>query len=210
MIAGNKLIVADYTNHRVLIWNSLPATNGAPADYVIGQPNLTSCGVNTGGVGAGTLKYPGDVWTDGTKLMVADSGNNRLLIWNSFPTTSGAPADLVLGQTTMTGTAPDLGGAVSAAGVSSASTSWSNVSSNGLQIFYSDCDNNRILIWNTIPTTNGAPAEVVLGQPDFTSSGAASPPTANSLNYVGGVTIHGNQFFITDYNNSRVLIYNSN
>ena len=32
-----------------------------------------------------------------------------------------------------------------------------------------DTDNNRVLIWNSIPTTNGANADLVLGQDNFTT-----------------------------------------
>ena len=35
-------------------------------------------------------------------------------------------------------------------------------------IAVADTDNNRVLIWSTIPTSNGVPADVVVGQPDFT------------------------------------------
>src|SRR6266446_718513 len=33
-----------------------------------------------------------------------------------------------------------------------------------------DENNSRVLIWNQVPTTNGKAADLVLGQPDFTSS----------------------------------------
>jgi hypothetical protein len=33
-----------------------------------------------------------------------------------------------------------------------------------------DSDNHRILIWSSIPTVNGQAADLVYGQPDFTSN----------------------------------------
>ena len=32
-------------------------------------------------------------------------------------------------------------------------------------------DNNRVLIWRTIPTVNDAPADIVVGQVNFSDSG---------------------------------------
>ena len=32
-----------------------------------------------------------------------------------------------------------------------------------------DTQNNRVLIWNTIPTKNNQPADLVLGAPNFTT-----------------------------------------
>jgi len=207
MAAAGKLVVADYGNNRILIWNTIPSSNGVAADIVVGQPNMTTCTANTGGISASSLNSPGDVWTDGTKLIVADSSNNRVLVWNALPTSNNAPADIVIGQASFLASSPNQGGSPNAATIWSSSSAWSSVTSNGSQIFISDYDNNRVLIFNTIPTTNGAAADRVLGQPNFTSNSAANPPTASSLNGVGGVSIHGNQFFLTDYGNNRVLIY---
>ncbi len=47
----------------------------------------------------------------------------------------------------------------------------------GSKLFVADTQNNRVLIWNTIPTQNNQPADVVLGQPDFTTS-----PPINQVN----------------------------
>ncbi len=78
-----------------MIWNKIPTTNGANADVVVGQPDFTSNSAATTQTGMGE---PEGLWSDGTKLVVADFDNNRVLIWNSFPTSNGAPADVVVGQ----------------------------------------------------------------------------------------------------------------
>ncbi len=109
---NGKLIVADSNNNRVLIYNSIPTSNGATPDIVLGQSSLTSCYTNAGAgsdstnATAATLDYPSDVWSDGTRLIVADRDNNRVLIWNTFPTSDSQPADVVVGQSTMTGNIP--------------------------------------------------------------------------------------------------------
>lgn len=197
--AGGKVVVADGGNNRVLIWNTVPTTNGQPADLVIGQPNMTTCTTNTGGVSASSINYAGGAWTDGTRLVAIDRNNNRVLIWKTFPTVNGQPADLVLGQTSMLGTASGV----------SATTMWAPyegvyVSPAG-QLFVTDSSNNRVLVWNRFPTTNGQAADAVLGQPNFTSG--AIGLSATTLNYPVGVSTSGNHVLVNDDGNNRILVY---
>ena len=91
---GTRFYVADGPNARVLVWNSFPTSNGQAADYVLGQPTLTSGG--TGSL-ATQLGYAADVLVVGNSLFVADSGNSRIVIYSPAPTTSGTPAKSVLG-----------------------------------------------------------------------------------------------------------------
>jgi WD40 repeat protein len=56
------------------------------------------------------------------------------------------------------------------------------VSSDGVRLFVTDLGYNRVLIWNSIPTQNNQPADVVVGQPDFTSLS----PSAFTFNAVAG------------------------
>ena len=75
---GTRLYVADQLNSRILIWNSIPTTNPAPgASIVIGQQNMTS---NGAGTTATTMTGPSSVFSDGTKLYIADTQSNRVLI----------------------------------------------------------------------------------------------------------------------------------
>ena len=48
------------------------------------------------------MKGPSGLYSDGTRLFVADKLNNRVLIWNAWPTANGQAADVVLGQAAMT------------------------------------------------------------------------------------------------------------
>ena len=160
---GTRLFVADTYNHRVLIYNTIPTSNGASADVVIGQADMTSGSANRGGsAGANTLYYPSDVYSDGTRLFVADRKNNRVLIYNTIPTSNGASADVVIGQANMTSNTANRGGDVGA------NTLYypMGVYSNGTRLFVTDHYNHRVLIYNTIPTSNGASADVVIGQAD--------------------------------------------
>ena len=50
------------------------------------------------GLCASTLSFPRYALSDGKWLFIADSGNDRVLVYRSVPTANGAAADLVLGQ----------------------------------------------------------------------------------------------------------------
>ena len=78
-LAGGRLFVADTSNHRVLVWDEIPASDQARADAAIGQPDLFSNDANAGGRGYGTLYLPRFIYSDGERLFVADTGNDRLL-----------------------------------------------------------------------------------------------------------------------------------
>src|SRR5207253_4782903 len=45
-----------------------------------------------------------------------------------------------------------------------------SVTSDGTHLFVTDLGQNRVLIWNSIPTQNNQPADIAIGQPDLTSS----------------------------------------
>lgn len=197
-MGGGKLVVADTRNNRVMIWNTIPTTDGANADLVLGQTGFTNC-VASSVVSASTLSIPTAVWTDGTKLVVADGNNSRVLIWNTFPTSNNQPADVVLGQANF------FTSAVQPTSASSLNNPWDGVFSDGTQLFVSDSGNNRTLIWNSFPTRNGQAADVVLGQPNFVSSGVAT--TASGVLNTFGVYLYGKQLFVTDTGNNRILIY---
>ena len=94
-IASGKLVVVDQGYHRVLIYNSIPTTNNQAADLVLGQASFT---VTASSAGASGMYSPTGVWSNGTKVVVADGSNNRVLVWNTFPTSNGQAADVVIGQ----------------------------------------------------------------------------------------------------------------
>jgi len=86
---GTRLLVADRGNNRVLVWNQAPENNREP-DIVLGQPDFVS---NESGAALHQMNWPLSVATDGQRIVVADAYNDRLLIWNEFPSTSGVAAD---------------------------------------------------------------------------------------------------------------------
>lgn len=200
MLVGGKLIVADEQNYRILIWNTAPTSNGQPADLVLGQPDLTTC--SPSGLSATQFDTPQGVWSDGTRLLVADSDNHRVLLWNTFPTQNGQAPDVVLGQADFVtkDLAPSLSGMV-----------WPiSVTSNGTQIAVADCSANRVLVWNTFPGSNGVPADVVLGQADLSGTDANrgdGSASASGLSCPSAVTLFDDALLVGDATNNRYLVF---
>ena len=186
---GVHLVVADKDHNRLLIWNRIPTSNNTPADVVVGQKDFTSSGLPTNSVPtAASLRGPQGVWLQNGKLFVADTQNDRVLIFNHIPTQNGASADVVVGEANFTTlTQQD---ATQQPTVASATSLLNPVSvtSDGIRMFVTDLGNNRVLIWNSIPTTNQAPADVEIGQVDFTTTiandsftGSASQTSGDGL-----------------------------
>jgi len=208
IVVGTRLIVADRSNHRVLVWNEVPTAPG-PADLVVGQQDLEHCAPNDslgsgmpGGRSERSLRFPTDVWSDGERLLVVDQGNNRVLLWNHFPSANGAPADVVLGQEDFHAGA----GKATQSGMSGPGF----VASDGIRIYVADVRNNRVLGWRSFPTTSGAPADIVLGQEDFIHTGQnghAAAVSARTLDRPMGVALVGSSVIVTDTYNNRYLVF---
>lgn len=223
-----KVIVTDTANNRVLIWNEAPTRNGQPPDLVLGQLDAVHCSPNDNdGDGASeqdptarTLNRPAGVWSDGKRLVVVDRANSRVLIWSTFPTSSFAPADLVLGQGSFTiGAYNDDDQDGNTDFVPTARTMnmpSRGVASNGVQLAIADTDNNRVLVWNSFPTSSFQPADVVLGQDAFNRAtldddnqdgNPDGTPSARGMDGPAGVTFHRDSLIVTDLNNNRLLVF---
>jgi hypothetical protein len=203
---GTKFVVADTDNHRILIWNTLPTATNQAADVVLGQPNMTSSTENNGGRAATTLSFPYDVHTDGTKLYVTDTQNHRILIWNTIPTSNQTAANVVVGQ-------PDMN-AGSWNGFPTSTTlnlPWGNAAYCNGKVMQAECGTHRVLIWNSIPRNNGTPADVVLGQPNMYEGDPnyGGSITASTLTCANSVQCDGTRVLVADWDNNRVLIWNT-
>ena len=193
---GQRLAVADWGNNRVLLFNNIPTANGAAADVVVGQSDFESAAANTDKTG---MRGPNGVFLDGQQMFVADTFNHRVLIYNAVPTLSGVPADVVLGQA-------DFNSAEDQPASNTSLRDPTAVFSDGVRLIVTDLGHNRVLIYNQIPTSNNAPADVVVGQPDFTTDTAGTGPA--SLNFPRYALTDGTRLFIADTGNNRVLVFN--
>jgi hypothetical protein len=135
---------------------------------VLGQSDGRATGRNAGSTAnAASLHYPSGVWSDGRRLIVADAWNHRVLIWHTFPTRSGQPADTVLGQPDFHAVDPNVAGIGSPP--SARSLNWPyGLTSDGERLWIADTGNRRVLVYDTIPTDNYTPADAVIGKPSFT------------------------------------------
>lgn len=78
-----RLIVADTSNNRVLIWHDLKPGAGQPADAVLAQPDFDANGENRWvAVTDDSMCWPYGMSLAGDLLAIADSGNNRVMFWN--------------------------------------------------------------------------------------------------------------------------------
>ncbi len=149
-IAGRDdlLLVADAGDHRLLAWTPQPDADRS-ADRVVGQPDFTSAeewpyGPHT----ADRMRFPYAVALDASggreRLAVADTANNRILLWDGMPDGPVCRgADHVLAQ-------PDFG--------SNGENRWTSVQRNTLcwpyglslhgdTLAVADSGNNRVMIW---------------------------------------------------------------
>jgi hypothetical protein len=195
-------LVADSKANRVLIWTSPAAMNaGEPADLVLGQTSFTA---SSPGLGPGGLDGPRGGWTDGTTLIVADSGNARVLVWDVFPSVDGAPADRVLGQSDF-----DTKGAPFPPTAASTGTP-SDAFYDGERLYVADPGSNRVMIWDSMPLANGPPADVIVGQPGPSSgqpNAGGEGPNDIGLDSPTSVHVASGSLFITDMLNSRVVVH---
>ena len=199
---GTRFYVADYTDNRVLIWNSIPTSNLQPPNIVLGQPTMDSTVANTGGITAMSMKTPTAVMSYGTQLFVADTGNNRILIWNEIPTQADQPADLELGQPSFATNTANNGGETA----SSFDVPYS-VMTDGTVLVVADETNNRVLIWNTIPTANRTPANVEIGQASMAVKVAGT--TASGLSAPTSAWAASSKLYVSDKTNNRVLVFST-
>lgn len=162
---GTRLLLADRFNNRVLIWTTLPTSGADEPSIVLGQANFVT---NDPGTGLNQMNWPGAVSvTTAGQVVVADSYNDRILIWNTFPTRSGQPADVQL-------THADL------------AWPW-GVWTDGTRLAATSTSKSKILFWNTLPSS-GNPA------PSFSSTGGGRLGTPRTI------TTNGQWFGVGDHN----------
>ncbi len=223
-IQNGKLFVADTQNNRVLIFNSIPNSNGASADVVLGQkdfktfvePDISKATVPAQ---ANTILSPTSVTSDGQRLYVSDLGHNRILIWNSIPTQNQAAADVSVGQPDLvtsvnnnsaalcpaTGTL-DANGKATYPARCEATLSFPRFAlSDGTRLFIADGGNDRVLIYSTVPAASGAKANFVIGQPNVNAD--VSTADADSFATPSSLAWDGTNLFVTDTFNRRIVAY---
>ena len=207
------LYVADTANNRILGYNKIPTgiatntyaglTGTGQADFVLGQPDLktTSSGTGPSGSIPYGLFFPSKVSIAiinkvPTYLLVADSANNRVLIWGpgNLPTSATTAPSIVIGQPGLSTrdsnypprvTSGGAGSTPTASNLSNPTAAYIGGSGDAVYLVVVDKGNNRVLIWNSVSTlTSFAPADVELGQAAISSAGVAC--TSNDVTKPAG------------------------
>ncbi|MDP6958521.1 MAG: hypothetical protein QF645_06865, partial [Planctomycetota bacterium] len=175
---GTRLYLVDGNNNRVLIWNTLPDDSEDLPDIVLGQETFET---NDAGSGLNNMNWPMSLSAPSPEgpLLVADTYNNRILVWNKIPTESGQAADYAIEGHDRNSDQPmtefTKGNFVWPWGV------WSDgtrlvITSTAKSIYGKVTFGGWSLIWNELPTGNG-----VLKAPDEPAAGHDTWPEADLL-----------------------------
>ncbi len=199
----HRLFTLERKNNRILVYklnNANRLTVRSPI-FVLGQEHFYT---NFSATSQNGVNGPFGFAYDGVRdrLFVADTSNNRVLLFDTANITNGMSASYVLGQ-------PDF---IS----STAATTQSGMNAPGRvaydpvnnRLFVSEINNNRVLVFNVAAITNGMNASYVLGQPNFTSNNSVT--TKNGMSWPAGMIYDKNlnRLFVAEVNNNRALVFN--
>ncbi len=238
-VGGGKYVVADTYNHRILIWDSLPQSNGSEPDLILTSAEHPDTFDVMPGVDR--FAWPWGVWTDGERLIVTSTSSGSangdirfggwVLIWNEFPTIADQPADIVLSADREMGTPRSITtdgnsfliiGDHNAQGQTSQSGNW---------------------LWNTFPTMSEQPPSGFMVEDEAVGWQAGDVNSAGDLMMIGNgihvwngipetadippeFTIDGDDWelrggdgstiavadervYVSDYNTNRILGFNT-
>src|SRR5262249_42229122 len=143
--SGSQLFVADYGHHRILVYPGLAAAT--PPAFVIGAAAIANPSNNPPAVSNNTLNAPLGLWCSASMLLVADSGNNRVLEFQLPIVANGIAAVAVIGQQNYAGNSPNRGQLNPAANSLSfpAAVFWDT----NKQLYIADTGNHRVVGYAT-------------------------------------------------------------
>jgi len=151
---------------------------------------------------------PRGVFLDDEQLVVADSGNHRVLIWHGVPEYDERPADVVLGQRD----GITEGRAAAGRGPERGMNLPTGVLVHDGRLIVADAWHHRILVWNEVPCGSDRAPDLILGQPDpysvapnRGSRDEGAQCSADSLYWPFGIAVAGGRFWVADTGNRRVL-----
>ena len=168
---------------------------GAPAPGGLALPQATPS--------MAWMYSPRGVFVDDKHVVVADSGNHRVLIWHGLPHADEQAADVVLGQPHGDAEGRAAGGRGPERGMNLPT----GVAIVDGRLIAADAWHHRLLIWNQVPESDDVAPDVVLGQPDAGSvePNAGQACSAGTFYWPFGFAILGDRFWVADTGNRRVL-----
>lgn len=196
--AVGNLYVSDVSNNRVLRYNDvLHKANGADADAVFGQSDFN---LSVSAAGASGLNGPSGLSSGaGGVIWVADKFNNRVVGYANAAFAASPAAFIVLGQPDFDGTS----GGTSATRMSVPTKVFEDVRGT---LWVVDSGNNRVLGFKNAQTRgNGAAADVVIGQENFTTAIAGAGKRRLTDPFGGLAVDPTGAVWVADLSNNRVL-----
>lgn len=209
---AGRLYVADTGNRRILVWHDVPHRHGQPADQVLGQASFTTRNENGGGSPtAASLRWPHSLTLWQGNLVVADAGNNRLMIWRGIPTQNNEPCEVVLGQSSFQ--AVELNRGEYFPTDRSLNMPY-GVAAAGDWLLTADTANSRLVGWHCpdleLAQLHDAPANGLLGQTTYRQKGENRDYGAalrDSVCWPYGIQVCGEIAAIADSGNNRVMLW---
>ncbi len=219
--AGN-LWVSDSANNRVLRYRSTDLAsgqNGPSADLVLGQADFVSRFIGAGRFSRTGLSGPAGLTVDDKSRVYVADRFQRIVVYDNLRT--GASAARILGvQTQVPGQPPPP--PINEASIGGVDSPPQGVFMMGARPAVLDTGNNRILIydspevWPTEEAAFSPSARTVFGQETFltgrpnrgdpASLQRTPSPTANSLLFPYDAVQAGEEVFIADALNNRVIV----
>lgn len=149
---------------------------------------------------------PSGVWTDGNTLILSDTWNHRVLIWQNIKkrinnNLSFSNPDVIIGQRNLSDILHNAGNSTNGKGLFSPS----GVFSNGNNLWISDTSNRRILFYESLPNTSFKQADDVIGQKDFCEK---EYNLENAISPSDIKVSSGGELAVCDPQCNRVLIWN--
>jgi sugar lactone lactonase YvrE len=186
-----------------------PWDNGQSAEAVLGQSTFTASGSQA--IGPSSMNGPWNLAIDnaGTLFAVDQSAHRILRFDNALAKANGANADGVLGQPDFAGSVWNYGAGGSTPSEKGLETPVSVALDPSGNLYVVDQYNSRVLRFNAAASKpNGASADCVLGQPNFTSNNFGTTASTFFTPQAVAVDPSGN-LFVADGSNNRILRFSN-
>lgn len=166
----------------------------------LGEPSKGGFMLPCKSVSNRAMYSPRGVFYDGNILVVADTGNHRVLIWFSLPEEDYTPADVVLGQRDFLSDSPNAGGNPEIGMYMPC-----GVFIKDRKLFVADSWNHRILVWETIPEENGKKPDYVIGQKNLKEVEPVKGLEAKGFFWCYGLSFYKDYLLVCDTGNRRII-----
>jgi NHL repeat len=178
-------------------------TAGWSPDVWLGAPAPGGLALPSASPSMAWMYSPRGVFLGEDHLVVADSGNHRVLVWHGIPDHDEQPADTVLGQ-------PDghtEGRAAAGRGPERGMNLPTGVLVHDGRLVVADAWHHRILVWNSVPRGSDVAPDIILGQPDAAAvePNCGGDCSASTFYWPFGIAVVGSRFWVADTGNRRVL-----